>query len=78
MSKEEFEAWRGHRVTELVHKYLEDRQNEVQDQWREAKNWTDESRYFVQGLEDMRNLTYEDMEEFYAVEQPEGAEAGNR
>ena len=52
--------------------YLKDRQDEVQDQWREGRNWTDEARYFVQALDDLRTLNYEDMEEFYeAPDEPE-------
>jgi len=77
LSKTDFEAWRGHRVTERVHKYLQDRQDEIQDQWRAGRNWTDETRYFVQALEDLRNLTFEDMEEFYARDEESLGIRGN-
>ena len=65
LSKEEFEAWRGHRVTEQVHKYLEDRENGIRDKWSDGEGWTDENRHYVHTLEYLRTLDYEEMEEFY-------------
>ena len=65
MTKEEFEAWQAHPVTRFVFRYLKDRQESVQGQWKEGNNWTEESRYFVQSLQDMRDLELSDIEQFY-------------
>ena len=78
MSKEEFEAWKGHRVTELVRKFLEDWENSIRDQWRDGEGWKEENRHFVEILNLLRRLEYEEMEEFYAADEPGSPETGNR
>jgi len=52
-----------------VHKYLKDWEEGIRNGWREGEGWTDQSRNLVQFLEDLRTLSYEDMEQFYETEE---------
>ena len=72
LSKDDFEAWRAHPVTELLHRYLADYEERIRQEWAQGLQWTDEAKFRVQNLSDLRNTTLSDIEKFY--EEPEDDE----
>jgi hypothetical protein len=65
LTKDDFQAWRGHPVTEAVDHYLRDFAAHIREQWANGENWTDEARVQLQNLEDLADLDLESIETFY-------------
>lgn len=63
---EEFEAWRTHPTTVKVLGYLLDLATNMRNQWWKGEAWTDEMRRYVMDLDDLRELKFEEIKEFYA------------
>lgn len=72
MTKDEFQAWEGHPVTQIVRRYLTDLAAAMRHDWSQGQNWTDQAAFEVQGLEDLATLDLESIETFYeAMEKDE-------
>ncbi len=65
LTKDEFQAWRAHPVTEIVHRYLGDVAQALRHDWALGANWSEEARLQVQNLEDLAGLDLESIETFY-------------
>ncbi len=77
LTKDEFQAWRAHPVTEIVHSYLTDTAQAMRRDWARGVNWTDEAKQLVQNLEDLAALDLESIDTFYeAIEADEQSTDG--
>ncbi len=70
LTKDDFQAWRGHPVTEAVDCYLRDFAAYIREQWSNGENWGDEAKFQVQNLEDLAALDLESIESFYDIAGP--------
>ena len=81
MTKDEFQAWRAHPVTEIVRRYLIDYAASIRQDWAQGANWSDEAKQQVLTLEDLAGIDLESIETFYEAkakdEQIEGGEAAD-
>lgn len=75
LTKEEFQAWEAHPVTEVVRRYLTDLAAAMRHDWSQGENWTDEAKISVLSLEDLATLDLESIETFY--EAKDADEQGN-
>ncbi len=65
MTSDEFQAWEGHPVTEVVRKYLTDFAASIRADWAQGENWSDEAKQQVVNLEDLAALDLQSIETFY-------------
>lgn len=65
LEAEEFDAWRTHRTTVKVRRYLTDVAVHIREQWSRGEGWNEEMRRYVQDLDDLEGLDFESIETFY-------------
>ncbi len=65
MTKDEFQAWRAHPVTQIVDQYARDLLKETRGQWAKGADWTELALNQVQFLEESLLLSWEHIESFY-------------
>ena len=65
LTKEEFQAWEAHPVTEVVRRYLTDYAASIRADWAQGENWSDEAKQQVVNLEDLATLDLKSIETFY-------------
>ena len=71
LTPDEFQAWRAHPVTEIVHQYLRDLEALIREQWSQGENWTEQALFQVQNLEDLAGLDLNSIESFYEPKEDE-------
>ncbi len=74
LSKDDFEAWKAHPVTEKVRRYLADYEERIRQEWAAGNHWTEESRLRVEILADVRETELSDIEEFYEEPEDDGSD----
>lgn len=65
MTKDEYEAWEAHPVTQIVRRYLLDEALAMRGDWAQGTNWNDAAKLQVQNFEDLAALDLESIETFY-------------
>lgn len=65
LEREEFDAWHTSPTTMKVRRYLADLADNIREQWRNGEGWTEENRRYVIDLDDLRNLEFNDVDQFY-------------
>ncbi len=69
LTKDDWEAWRAHPGTEFQNRYLRDFAAHIREQWAQGQDWTPESKFQVQNLEDLANLDLDSIEGFYEMKE---------
>ena len=71
VSREQFQEWRHHPVTEAVNKYLRDFRALMMEQWAAGDDMGPVEQKQAQQLGDLAELQYDALVEFYEPEKAE-------
>ena len=76
LDKADFDGWRTLSTTRKFRQFLRDCAQSVRDEWAAGESWTEDKKTFVEVLDMIEGLTFDEIADFYAMQEDEGAEEG--
>lgn len=70
-NREQFQAWKDHRLTALFLAYLRDFQADLGRQWAAGNSMAQEAQQTAKILGELSALEWDDVAKFYGIEPPE-------